>query len=303
MRGIIVGVNGSGESDEALDWALAEAASRGASLTALIAWQPGSRSPEPADFAAMVDRKREECLTALDRAFQRAREADGEGPPVDAQVHVAQGPAADALLAASEDADMVVLGRRQRGRLGRLVLGSVSSTVVEQARVPVTVVRDRGDGVVAHLSPSPHLEDEGTVPRIVVGVDTSPASVEALRHANEVAARTGAVLEAIYAWQITTLAPLPGSWGWAPPFDDYAKFAGERLDAAIETAGLTLPADQLARNVVHGHAAQSLVEASTRAGRLVVGARGLGGFDRLMLGSVSRQVLDYAACPVTVIRT
>lgn len=300
MHGIVVGVNGSAESDEALDWAIAEAASRQAPLTAVLAWQPGSRNVEPADFAAMLDRKREEALTILDRARQRT------SVEIEAAVDVPQAPAADALLAAAADADMLVMGRRRRGRIGRMVLGSVSSTVVEHATVPVTVVRGR-DGAAGD-SDAPGTPEAGDAaapegfPRVVVGVDTSAPSVAAIRHGSDVAKRTGAVLEVLFAWQITTLAPLPGSWGWAPPLDDYTRFAAERLQAAVDSANVLLPPERVLQTVVHGPAAAALVTASGAAERLVVGARGLGGFDRLLLGSVSRQVLDYASCPVTVIR-
>jgi len=300
MRGIVVGVNGSTESDEALDWAITEAASRQVPLTAVLAWQPGSRNAEPADFAAALERKREEALTILDRARQRT------GLDVEASVDAPHGPAADALLGfADGDADMLVLGRRRRGRLGRMVLGSVSSSVVENATIPVTVVRGRQDAAdvpADEPAAEPEAAPADARPRVVVGVDTSLPSVAAIRHGGEVARRTGSTLEVLFAWQITTLAPLPGSWGWAPPIDDYATFAAEQLAAAVASAGIELPADRLVQTVVHGPAAAQLVAASATADRLVVGARGLGGFDRLLLGSVSRQVLDYASCPVTVVR-
>ncbi|AEG43245.1 universal stress protein [Isoptericola variabilis] len=283
MRGIVVGVKGSVESDEALDWALAEAASRQVPLTAALA--VASDDPEE------LERRRAVVQDVLDRARERT------GSTIEASAEVVHGPAADALLEASADADMLVLGRRDRGRLGRLVLGSVSSRIVEHATVPVTVVRH-------HDTPgeedAPH-ESEGPA-TVVAGVDTSPPSVAALRHAGEVAARTGAVLEAVFAWQITTLAPLPGSWGWAPPLDDYERFARECLAAAVERSGVDLPEERLRQRVEHGAPARVLLEASRTAERLVVGARGLGGFERLVLGSVSRQALDYASCPVTVVR-
>jgi nucleotide-binding universal stress UspA family protein len=284
MRGIVVGVKGSVESDEALDWGLAEAASRRVPLTALFA-VPRDESPDE------LERHRAQVKDVLERAGGRP------GADAEASADVVVGPAADALLGASADADMLVLGRRDRGRLGRLVLGSVSSRIVEHATVPVTVVRHHD---VAYGAESPS-ESEGP-PTVVVGVDTSPPSVAALRHGGEVAVRTGAVLEAIFAWQITTLAPLPGSWGWAPPLDDYERFARESLSATVERAGIDLPPERLRLRVEHGPTARVLLDASHSAERLVVGARGLGGFDRLVLGSVSRQALDYASCPVTVIR-
>lgn len=283
MRGIVVGVKGSVESDEALDWALAEAATRGVPLTAVLA------APRGAPDA--LERRQADAEAALARARERT------GSTVPASAAVVQGHAADALLEASADADMLVLGRRDRRRLGRLVLGSVSSRVVEHASVPVTVVRHHD---VAGERDTPQ-ENEGP-PTVVAGVDTSPPSLAALRHAGAVAARSGAVLEAVFAWQITTLAPLPGSWGWAPPLDEYERFARECLAAAVERSGVDLPAERLRQRVEHGAPAHVLLEASHSAERLVVGARGLGGFERLVLGSVSRQALDYASCPVTVVR-
>jgi nucleotide-binding universal stress UspA family protein len=284
MRGIVVGVKGSVESDEALDWALAEAASRQAPLTAVLA--------VPHVEPDALERRQTEVRAILDRARERT------GTTVEASAEVVQGHAADALLEASAEAEMLVLGRRDRGRIGRLVLGSVSSRIVEHASVPVTVVRHHDHHDEKHPTP----RDPAAPPTVLVGVDTSPPSVAALRHGGAVAARTGAVLEAVFAWQITTLAPLPGSWGWAPPLDEYERFAAECLAAAVEKADLRLPAERVRQRIEHGPAARVLVEASHHGERLVVGARGLGGFDRLVLGSVSRQTLDYAACPVTVVR-
>lgn len=291
MRGIVVGVNGSVESDEALDWAAREAASGGVPLTVVMVAAGAGKGADAAAHEAALAPVRAEAQGLLDASLART------GLDVEGAVVAAPGPAADRLLEHGEDADMLVLGRRRRGRLGRAVLGSVSTTVVEHARVPVTVVRHGGpDGALEEDAPA-----EAT-PRIVVGVDTSAPSVAALRHACEVAGRTGASIDALFAWQITTLAPLPGSWGWAPPVDDYEKFASDSLAEAVRAAGVTLPPERLNRRVVHGQAAKQLVVAAQGAERLVVGARGLGGFDRLLLGSVSRQVLDYAPCPVTVVR-
>ncbi|NOV95988.1 universal stress protein [Isoptericola halotolerans] len=291
MEGIVVGVNGTTEADEALDWAVAEASSGGHPLT-IVRVAP---AVDEADLTGVLEEVRAETAAILDRARERHDRFDAE-------YAVLPGPVPEALLAASATAQMLVLGRRRRARIGRRILGSVSAAVVEHARVPVTVVRrtdDRGEPA-AGGSHAPAPPPSGT-PRVVVGVDTSAPSVTALRHAAEVADRTGAVLEAVFAWQITTLAPLPGSWGWAPPISDYEHFARECLDAAVTAAGVDLAPDRLRRHVVHGQAAKVLIEASVGADRLVVGARGLGGFDRLLLGSTSRQVLDFAGCPVTVL--
>ena len=368
MRGIVVGVNEAAEAREALDWALAEASSRGVPLTAVLAWTP-DRFFKGTDTGAEVERRRDIVYQILDAASHRI------GSTVPLQAVVVNGSAREALINAATDADMLVLGRRRLNKLGRLMLGSVSAEVVERSPVPVTVVRHAGDvsalahsgksphfplpyssvhpsaihhasaersvqqsvehsadavhpstatslSDAAHLADTAHLADAaspggtgdagqagpvlprdviGGKPRIVVGVDSSQASIAALQHAAEVALRTGCVLEVIYAWQITALAPLPGSWGWAPPVDDYQNLAKQTLNEAVEASGIDLPDGQLVKTIAHNSASTALIDASAHAARVIVGARGLGGFDRLLLGSVSRQVVEYAHCPVTIV--
>ncbi|WP_338403887.1 universal stress protein [Cellulosimicrobium arenosum] len=288
---MIVGVDGSDEAGYALDWALREAASLDAPLTVVHAWEPtwhdGPRAAG-ADVPADVAAERLERVRAwLDAARARAGEPAAR---VDATAHAPRGDAAATLLRLSQDAgpaDALVVGRTGRGRLGRLVLGSVPSAVVQHATVPVTVVRGPG------LGPGRP---------VVVGVDGSPTSVHAVRHAAAVALRTGAALEVLLCWQITSLAPLPDSWGWAPPIDDYERFAAVRLDEVLDTAGVGLPDDRVVRSVRHVTPPKGVIEASSHAGRLVLGNRGAGGFDRLLVGSVTRHAVEYAHCPVTVVR-
>ncbi|WP_278236352.1 universal stress protein [Isoptericola sp. AK164] len=285
MDGIVVGVNGSVEADEALDWAVAEARTAGLPLVVVMA----AHERDDSALGEVLAARRAEAEEIVDRARER------HGGDLDAEITVVHGPAPEGVMAAADDADMLVLGRRRRNRLGRRLLGSVSTTVVEHARIPVTVVRRPEDGDQS----GPEQPSDET--RVVAGVDTSGHSVAALRHAGTVAARLDAVLEPVFAWQITTLAPLPGSWGWAPPIDDYEDFARERLEDVIRSVELPLPPDRIRPRVVHGQAAKVLIEASAGADRIVVGTRGLGGFDRLMLGSTARQVLDYSSSPVTVL--
>ena len=304
MRGVIVGVDGSEESGGALDWALREAADRGVPLTAALAIESRQGPGDGTDPAA------EEKRALVQEWLDAARARTGLGPDaVTATALAERGSPAAVLLALAQpgttqpvqddvrpdpgdgdDADLLVVGRCGRGRLGRMVLGSVPTAVVQHATVPVTVVRGTPDVRHDHTRP------------VVVGVDGSSTSVQALRHGADVARRTGATLEALFCWQIVSLAPLPDSWGWTPPIDDYEKFASQKLDAALEAAGVDLPDDRLVRSVKHVHAAKGIIEASSHAERLVLGNRGVGGFDRLLLGSVSRHAVEYAHCPVIVVR-
>ena len=134
--------------------------------------------------------------------------------------------------------------------------------------------------------------------RIVVGIDGSECSKEALRWAVRQAKFTGAALEAVMAWQY----PLE-FYGWAGPQDfDFGAAAQQALTGALdEVLGPDRPAG-LQACAVEGHAAQVLVEASAGAELLVVGTRGHGGFADLLLGSVSTYCVHHAHGPVTVVR-
>jgi nucleotide-binding universal stress UspA family protein len=135
---------------------------------------------------------------------------------------------------------------------------------------------------------------------IVVGVDGSPGAAEALRWA----VREGRVR----SWPVTAVM----AWGYldqhhvdpTAPFDP--AYDQAHADAALEayvTAALG-PDDAagVGRRPVAGLSSAALIEAAADASLLVVGARGLGGFRELLLGSVSQQCVHHAPCPVAVVR-
>jgi len=134
--------------------------------------------------------------------------------------------------------------------------------------------------------------------RIVVGVDGSPASIDALRWATRQASLTGAAVEAVIAWQY------PMVYGGYPTTGniDWQANAQTILDIAVDEADLPAQTGPLTRKVVEGHPAKVLVDAAAGAALLVVGSRGHGGFAGMLLGSVSEHVSAHARCPVLVIR-
>lgn len=140
----------------------------------------------------------------------------------------------------------------------------------------------------------------GSHKKIVVGVDGSPSSKQALRWAVHQAQLTGSPVEAVTAWEF------PMSFGMAPPLPadfDVDADARRTLDAAIEEAlGGSSPIE-VRRVVVEGHPALALVQASKGASLLVVGSRGHGEFVGMLIGSVSEHCVANAHCPVVVIRS
>ncbi|WP_035849922.1 universal stress protein [Kitasatospora azatica] len=135
--------------------------------------------------------------------------------------------------------------------------------------------------------------------RIVVGVDGSPSSIDALRWAVDQARTRGAVIEALTAWQY------PVSTGWTVPIEAYEDLAAITRkvldDAIVQAAGSACPVEIRPR-VVQGGTVSCLLEAARGADLLVVGSRGHGGFVGALLGSVSGHCVQHAPCPVVVVR-
>lgn len=133
---------------------------------------------------------------------------------------------------------------------------------------------------------------------IVVGVDGSESSIDALRWAAEQAKRSGAELRVVSAWQ------WPTGIGVAADYSD-VDFAGKAckvVDVAVDQALGTEPGLPVATEVRQGHPAAVLVEASRGAAMLVVGSRGHGAFTGMLLGSVSQHCAQHATCPVVIVR-
>jgi nucleotide-binding universal stress UspA family protein len=145
---------------------------------------------------------------------------------------------------------------------------------------------------------------------IVVGVDGSDASHDALRWAAEEARLRSAPLVAVLAWSFVPAQPIGDPGMLAVPAGDIAGQLGAEsdaarigLDQAVEDA---LGADsdvELERRLVEGDAGEALVAASRDAQLVVVGSHGRSGFKAALLGSVSRHVVDHAACPVVVVKS
>jgi nucleotide-binding universal stress UspA family protein len=151
------------------------------------------------------------------------------------------------------------------------------------------------------------------VSRIVVGVDGSEESRRALLWAVEEARLRGAVLEVLHAWEPQPLPTAsPGLAAGLSPMPVDAGDYVETMDALREGAEAlvrTLRAElgdaargvDLRTTVVEGPPAGSLLDASTGADLVVVGSRGHGSLVELVLGSVSRDIVHRARCPVVVV--
>ena len=138
---------------------------------------------------------------------------------------------------------------------------------------------------------------------IVVGIDGSEDSREALRWTLVEAKLRGTAVDAVYVWSLPYLGV---AYAWAPALDQgtidaLRDTAQTVLDRTVDSVVGVADDVDVRRHVVEGSPAAVLVERASDAELLVVGSRGLGGFRELLLGSVGHQCAQHARCPVVVI--
>lgn len=287
----VVGVDGSPGARTALGWALADAARRGAALEVVSSFPIQLYLADP----LLLDENQLEAVRAdtLDRARALVGEvrADAGEPDVPVEVLAVAGPPAPMLLAASEDAGLLVVGSRGRGAVKSLVLGSVALSCVTHARVPVVVVHPAAPDTTPGTASGP--------PRVVVGLDGSAASGTALERAAIEAQLLGAELVAVAAYSAASY----WSDAYAVVMPQPEQLAEEVQAAADQQVAAARLPDGLAVRVesVEGSAGNVLVEAARDAALLVVGGHGQGAVRGLLMGSVALHCVLSGPCPVMVV--
>jgi len=141
---------------------------------------------------------------------------------------------------------------------------------------------------------------------VVVGVDHSDGAKAALAFAHEEARLRRATLRAVHAWQFGYIGyagferavPAVGA-----DIHELRAAAAAALDATVREALTDAGPVEIEQHVVEGTPGAVLVDESKDADLLVVGSRGHGGFAQLLLGSVSQQCAQHAACPVVIVRS
>ncbi|MFF8937888.1 universal stress protein [Streptomyces paradoxus] len=285
---VVAGVDGSPSSLDAVEVAGHEAAIRGAELRLVHAFGRSSShlpagGPPWHPAGAGVRELLDGTMAAAER---RARDV---APRVDITRDVTVGEPLTVLEIASRTASLVVVGSRGLGAFSSLLLGSTSGHLAAHGRCPVLVVRGR---------PNP-------AGPVLLAVDDSPASEEAVRFAFTEASLRGADLMALHVCRTGSSDVYDGPAD--PPFVTYdethlREHAEHVLDAALAGGPERYPDVPVVRRPVVGRVRHTLIDASADAQLLVVGARGRGGFTGLLLGSVSQAVLHHAHCPVAVVR-
>ena len=286
--GIVVAVDGSPASNAATCWATRDAALRNISLTVVnVVTTPTATYPPvpyPDSLGVWLE---DQGRKAVAHAVKIAEDAMPTDRKVSVKSEIVFSTPAPALVKMSDEAEMIVVGSSGKGLLARGLVGSISSSVVQHANCPVAVIRDE-DPLTPDVQHAP----------VLVGIDGSPASELAMEIAFDEASRRGVELMALHAWIDFTISEFPGLDSLAV-LSEVERSLAERLAGWQERYPDVTPVHLV---VVCDRPAGELIEKSESAQLVVVGSHGRGGFNRLMLGSVSNAVVHGVKVPVIVAR-
>jgi nucleotide-binding universal stress UspA family protein len=283
---VVVGVDGSAHSEVAVEWAAAHARDHQRPLTIVHAAGGLGRLKTFGDVAATRRSLRMAGRRVTDHALGIAQRVDAR---LDISVYMPLAEARPVLLEAAETAGLLVVGTRGRGSLASFLLGSVSSDVSAHAGCPVVVVRR------AHAA-APENELAG---KVVVGLDGSHTSMAALELAFDLASWQRRPLAVLHAWGIESgYLDLTRADLRQQVADDHALLVAESLAGY----GEKYPDVTVTRHQVRQDPADALLAASRSASTVVVGSRGLGDAAAILLGSVSRAVVERGHCTTVVVR-
>ena len=233
-----------------------------------------------------------------------AVQADGERAVADARALAASvdkdlvigtelpnDPPVPMLIDQSRHARLLVVGRTGTGGFADMLLGGTAASVVSHAHCPVAVVRGRRENTV--------VPETGPV---VVGVDGSPNSEQAIAVAFEEASLRGVPLVAVHAWNDITYEDTRGTARILTQPETLEEGEQRLLTERLAGWQEKYPDVEISRQLVRDRPRNTLLEASETAQLVVVGCRGHGGFTGMVLGSTSQALVHHASCPVLVVR-
>lgn len=288
---VVVAVDGSEASQNAVRWAANTANKRGVPLRLAASYTmpqflyaEGMVPPQE-----LFDELQSETMDVIEAARVVAHEI---APDIKIGYVIAEGSPIDMLLDMSSDVTMIVMGSRGLGGLSGMVMGSVSAAVVSHADCPVVVVRNDN-----------HVTETNKYGPVVVGVDGSDVSQRATEFAFEEAQARGAKLVAIHTWMdMQVQASLAGlaaaQQEWEIIEKEQTTLLKDRLQPLLER----FPDVEVEMVITRDRPVRALEDCAHNAQLLVVGSHGRGGFRGMLLGSTSRALLQSAPCPMVVVR-
>jgi nucleotide-binding universal stress UspA family protein len=274
----VVGWNGSARAEAAVDWAIGRETPRGGRIVLVFVVE---------DEAGVLDDVEAERQLKVARAALRdaAERVRGLAPGCEVKTTAVRGPAVESLLDFVGAGWVLAVGAFERSSAPLPALHTVGARLAAAGRGPVAVIPGGGGAPGAG---------------VVVGIDGTIVGAAAAVFAAAEAARVGELLTVVHAWSEPAI--MEGLPILDPPFVDALSGASALLLAeARELVLREVPGVQVATRSLNGHAAPCLLRASAGARELVVGSRGVRGIRRILLGSVSRDVVARIECPTIIV--
>jgi nucleotide-binding universal stress UspA family protein len=287
---IVVGIDGSSSALNAALWAADEATRRHLPLRMVHAYEVSTRAYSdvfgPPGYFDEVEPGGRKALVKAHTAVSEAH------PGLDVVAELRNGSPVPTLIDEATKARLLVLGSRGLGGFNGILAGSVAVALVTHGQCPVAVVR----GVVPDAAPP-------TKGPVVVGVDGSPASEEAVAIAFDEASLRGVDLTAVHTWvEFTSDSAYAYARQFMSELDDVEAREAERLAERLAGWQEKYPDVTVRRVVTRDRPVRCLLQHAANAQLLVVGRRGRGSFAGMMLGSTSQALIYHAPCPLLVAR-
>lgn len=301
---VVVGVDGSDAGWSALRWSARLAARQHLPIRAVhAAWVGPSPYPIFGDhMRQMIDATIGYGREVLSRAEQ---ELAAHAPALTMTSTLLDSPPVPGLIRQSEQASLMVIGATGTGRVVGLLAGSVALDLPPRSHCPVIVVR--GDDPIGPPDGRAPTADNVTTPRevrpVVVGVAGSQLDHPAIEFAVEQASFRRAPLVALHAVSDTLLPPMDQLAGFRTRWAEVEQLEHRRLSGYLAGWSSRFPDVEVTAVIAYDQPAAALLELSARAQLAVVGTRGRGQLAGVLLGSVSRTMIQRSSCPVAVVRT
>jgi nucleotide-binding universal stress UspA family protein len=280
IKEVVVAVDGSDGAAEAVNWAADDAARRQVPLRIVHVYEPW-----PYDLTRNTTERPDGVTQGAGRILGAAQTlAAQRRPGLTVTIELLEGHPGGVLRDLTGPGVEMVVGRRGLGGFAGALLGSVSTHVAGQGHGPVVVVRPGGGD---------------TKGRVVVGIDDSDECEPAVAYAFEQARLRHGTLRAVSAWQLPTYAYTVGI-----PYneDELIKARREAIDRRLDAWRARFPDVEVVLETPYAHPVTALTQASETADLIVVGSRGRGALEAVVLGSVGRAVLHHTRCPIAVVR-
>ena len=294
---VTAGLDGSGESRAAAEWAAREAQLLGLPLKLVHVWEP---VPAPMAQAPLLGAETRQHWT------ERIPREAAEGirvrhPGLDVFTEQLSGRPAEALADVAKDAELLVLGSRGLSGIGGFLVGSVGLSVVAHAERPVVLVRAGEQAADEHEMDPAAIPSAATAYRpVVLGLDIESPDDELIEFAFAAASRRGTSLRVVYGWNI----PPYYAYGLSVDLELHGSLAGAQAAALTEVLRpwrKKYPDVEVTEESHYGTPADHLVDVSREASLVVVGKRIRRNPVGAHIGPLTHAVLHHSTAPVAVV--